>query len=112
MQAAPMKRFQLHVVPTTPVGRRALIAAGVAVLCSMLAPPFGLIPEGSFYWIRVVGLNVFFTLAFVATLLGSALALTAIIRDHERALGVYVPLLLLAMYVWIVVAQVFFGAEA
>ena len=109
MQAAPAKR--ISIVPATPVGRRALRAAGVAVSCMLLAIPFGLIPEGSFFWIRVVGLQLFYGLAFVVTLLGSALSLTAIVRDHDRALGVFLPLLLLAMYVWIVMAALFLGAE-
>ena len=109
MHTAPVKRF--HVFPTTPVGRRALFAAVVALGCGALAPPFGLIPEGSFFWIRVVGLQLFFGLAFVATLLGSALSLTAIIRDHERGLAAFLPLLMLAVYLWIVVAEVFLGVE-
>jgi hypothetical protein len=111
MHTVPTKEPRVHLLPTTPVGWRAFRVIGVAVVCGALAPPFGPIPEGSFFWIRVVGLQLFYGLAFLAALLGSALSLTAIIRDHDRALSVFVPLLFLLMYVWILVAGLWFGVE-
>ena len=105
-----MSIYQQH----TEAGRCRGLSSSVAVssvlaFCMLLfaAPLINLIPG------EVGNAAIFatYTLAFPAGVVGGIMALVAIIRQHERAVTVFLATLPLVMYLVLIVAEVISGGE-
>lgn len=86
---------RVPVAPTTPAGRWAV---GFALAFPVLMLAWSFLPGGA-------------ALAFAVGLAGGALALWTILRDGERALGVFASVLPLALVVLFVVAELLVGHD-
>ena len=96
----PMPRYQtsrprITILPTTDLGRWAI---GLAAFFLPLVFAAAVVPRGA-------------TLGFVCGLAGGVAALTAIIRDRERAVTVLAALLPLVVGISFVLAELFGGGR-
>ena len=101
------KARRIHVLPTTSIGWWALGLAGASMMLLFAVPLINLIPG------EVGNAAIFatYTLAFPAGVVGGIMALVAIIRQHERAVTVFLATLPLVMYLVLIVAEVISGGE-
>lgn len=93
-------------LPTTNYGRLACRFAIAGVAASLVTPLLALIPS-----VRYVAAPLGYSLAFAGAVLGGVFALIAIIRDKERALGVFAATVPLALYMALIVAEVIVGGQ-
>ena len=95
------RRFQLHVLPQTPLGRWAigLLVAGVALFVTTIL----LVNVGG-----QGGLWIAFTIipAGVAVVGGGITAAVAIVRDHERGALVLIPLIVALALAWLLIGEI------
>ena len=85
----------MRVLPTTELGRRAVVLAVAAVVCVLA---WRILPFGA-------GLGFLFGLA------GGASALVAIARHHERALAVYLAVVPMLQVVFFVLGELLIGHD-
>ena len=79
MHAAPVKQPRFHVLPTTPLGKRALMLFGISLLAWVLTPLAAVPYLGWVVWA--------FGVAGTIALVGSGVyAVRAIAKDKDRAL--------------------------
>ena len=90
MSSAPNSAASVHLLPQTPRGWWAvrLLLAGVALFVSigLLANVDGLGGSG---WLALTTIP-----AFAATLAGAIAAGVAVVRDHERGVFAFIPILI------------------
>ena len=106
-RTSPTKGRRFSVMPTTLVGRRALRFFGFSLVTWAVAPLGMVLPV--YLALVVWGVGI---LGTVALLFGGYLALTAIIREHERALSLFVVVLAVAWFLLAVVVILASGGEA
>lgn len=101
------KARRIHVLPTTPLGRWGLGLAAAAMVMLFAAPLINLIPGE----LGNAAVFVNYTLALLSAVVGGIFALIAIVRHHDRAVGVFLAAAPLLMYVTLVVVEVVVGGE-
>ena len=94
-------------MPTTLVGRRALRFFGFSLVAWAVTPLGMVLPV--YLALVVWGVGI---LGSVALLFSGYLALTAIIREHERALSIYAVVVMVLWFLIAVVAILVSGGEA
>jgi hypothetical protein len=97
---------RFRILPTTHYGRLACRFAIAGVAAMLVTPLVALIP-----WVRYVATPLGYSLAFAGAVLGGVFALIAIIRDKERAVGVFAATVPLALYFVLIVAEVVVGGQ-
>ena len=105
-RTSPTKERRFRVAPTTPVGRRALGFFGASLVAWVITPLGMVVPTYVAWVIWAVGV-----LGTIALLMSGALALTAIVRDKERALSVFAVVIMVLWFLIAVVAILLSGGE-
>ena len=98
---------RIHLLPTTTPGWWALGLAGASMVLLFAAPLINLIPGE----VGNVAIFATYSLAFPAGLGGGIMALVALIRYHERAIGVFLAAAPLIMYAALIVVELIIGGE-
>ena len=98
------KQSRFHVLPTTPVGWRALRFMGVSLVAWVVTPLAAIDVLSWVIWV----FGVFGTIALAAS---GVFAAMAIIRDKERALSVFAVAFMVLWFLIAVVAILLAGGE-
>lgn len=101
------KEPRVHVVPMTPVGKRALRFFGFSLVAWVITPLGMILPTYLAWVIWAVGV-----VGTVALLASGYLALMAIVREKERALSVFAVVIMVLWFLISVVAILVSGGEA